>query len=241
MTDIPKADTTWTRSDGSSVPGYSFGAEDSKYGIIVIQEWWGITPQILDQAKHLSEWGYKTLVPDLYRGKIGVDAEEASHLMNNLDFVAAVEDLRGAAKYLKEEKGASKVGVIGFCMGGALSLAAGALAKECVDCVISFYGTPAAELCDLETMTVPVQGHFGENDGLVGFSDKTAAEKLKGQLSKAGGEFDVYSYEGVGHAFMNNMPDQRKKSEPLGFGDYKEDVANLAWSRTKEFFAKQLS
>ena len=126
-------------------------------------------------------------------------------------------------------------------MGGALSLAAGALAKECVDCVISFYGTPAAELCDLETMTVPVQGHFGEDDGFVGFSDKTAVEKLKGQLSKAGGEFDVYSYEGVGHAFMNNRPDQRKKIEQLGFGDYKEDVANLAWSRTKDFFAKHLS
>merc|ERR1712176_1357552 len=130
MGDIPKPDSTWTRSDGSTVPGYAFGPENAKGGLIVIQEWWGITPQILDQAKFLSEsCGVKCLVPDIYRGKIGVDAEEASHLMNNLDFVAAVEDLRGAAKYLKEEKGVTKIGVIGFCMGGALSLAAGAFSK----------------------------------------------------------------------------------------------------------------
>ena len=240
-TDIPKPDSTWTRNDGSIVPGYAFGPENAKRGLIVIQEWWGITPQILDQAKYLSEsCGCKCLVPDIYRGKIGVDFEEASHLMDNLDFVAAVEDLRGAARYLKEEKGVSKIGVIGFCMGGALSLAVGALAKEYVDCVVSFYGTPAAELCNLETITVPVNAHFGDKDGMVGFSDPIAVDKLKGQLAKSGVDFNVYSYESVGHAFMNNREDQRKKVEGLGFGDYKEDVAAVAWARTKVFFAKHL-
>mmetsp|Transcript_58622 Transcript_58622/g.69934 ORF Transcript_58622/g.69934 Transcript_58622/m.69934 type:complete len:240 (+) Transcript_58622:156-875(+) len=238
MTSAP--DVTWTRADGSSVPGYSCGADDATAGLIVIQEWWGVTPQILAQSKQLSEYGYKCLVPDLYRGKLGVDAEEAGHLMNNLDWAMAVEDLKGAAKYLKETLGMKKVGVVGFCMGGALSLASGTLFCDLVDCVVAFYGTPAAELCNVENMSCPAMGHFGEDDGLKGFSDKERVAKLKEELAKSGKEYVVHSYPGVGHAFMNDMPEMREKVKDLGFGDYKSDVAVLAWDRTKEFFAKYL-
>lgn len=237
-------DVHWKRPDGSEVPGYFFSPSDESpttAGLIVIQEWWGVTPQILAQAQQLSECGYKCLVPDLYRGKIGVDAEEAHHLMGNLDFPAAVEDLKGAATHLKTALGCTKVGVVGFCMGGALSLAAGVLACDLVDGVVAFYGTPAAALCDVARMGVPVQGHFGAEDCFAGFSDPVAVEGLRAQLATSGQESEVFSYPGVGHAFMNDMPEMRKKIEGMpGFGEYKEEMAALAWERTKDFFEKNI-
>jgi carboxymethylenebutenolidase len=78
------------------------------------------------------------LVPDIYKGKIGVDQEEAHHLMSNLDFPAAVEEIITAAAHLKKE-GSPNVGIVGFCMGGALTL--GALAKSVdLKCGAPFYG-----------------------------------------------------------------------------------------------------
>ena len=79
--------------------------------------------------KHASVRGcdqYRVLVPDLYRGKVGVDAEEASHLMTSLDWAGAIQDISAAAEEL-DTCGNGSVGVVGFCMGGALSLASAAL------------------------------------------------------------------------------------------------------------------
>ncbi|EIE18786.1 dienelactone hydrolase, partial [Coccomyxa subellipsoidea C-169] len=101
------------------IPGF-VGGPKNRPGVIVLQEWWGVTDEIKEQAEHLSKLGnYRVLIPDLYKGSIGVDAEEASHLMNNLDFKAAVEEIKTADKWLRET-GSSKVGATGFCMGGAL-------------------------------------------------------------------------------------------------------------------------
>lgn len=112
----------WKRADGTTVPGYTYG--DSGPGVIVLQEWWGIDDEVKAHAKKISEQGYRTLVPDLYRGKLGVEAEEAQHLMDGLDWPGAVDDIRGAVDHLKPH---GPVGIIGFCMGGALTLASGVL------------------------------------------------------------------------------------------------------------------
>lgn len=91
---------TWKRADGADVPGLVYG-EAGRPGVIALQEWWGIDEEIKAHAAHIASKGYRVLVPDLYRGKLGVKAEEAHHLMSNLDFKAAVEDVRGAAQLLK--------------------------------------------------------------------------------------------------------------------------------------------
>ena len=101
---------------------------------------WGITEEIKGQALKLSSQGYRCVVPDLYKGKLGVDAEEASHLMNNLDWPAAVEELKITAKWLRDS-GAPKVGVTGFCMGGALTMIATQHSED-VTCGAVFYGIP---------------------------------------------------------------------------------------------------
>ena len=114
---------SFKRPDGKDVAGYlaepAQGA--SAPGMVVIQEWWGLNAQIKGVADKLAAAGYRALVPDLYRGKSTVEAKEAEHLMTNLNFGdAAGQDVRGAVQHLK--KSSSKVGVTGFCMGGALTL-----------------------------------------------------------------------------------------------------------------------
>jgi carboxymethylenebutenolidase len=116
---------SYKRPDGQSVSGYIAEPEEGEAplpGIVVIQEWWGLNDQIKGVADKLLASGYRALVPDLYRGKVALAANEAEHLMTGLDFGdAAGQDVRGAVQHLKAS-GSPKVGVTGFCMGGALTL-----------------------------------------------------------------------------------------------------------------------
>ena len=111
--------------DGSSVPGYLAMPEagESTPGVVVIQEWWGMNSQIKSVADRYAAEGYRALVPDLYRGRVTQDAGEAEHLMTGLDWGgAANQDIRGAVQFLKS--GGQKAAVLGFCMGGALTILA---------------------------------------------------------------------------------------------------------------------
>ena len=123
---------SFQRPDGQSVQGYLAepASPQGAPGVVVIQEWWGLNDQIRGVAERLAAAGYVALVPDLYRGKSTVEAEEAHHLMSHLNFGdAASMDVRGAVQALKE-RGAPKVGVTGFCMGGALTVLALTMAPQ---------------------------------------------------------------------------------------------------------------
>lgn len=92
-------------------------------------------------ADKLAAAGYRVLVPDLYRGQVALEANEAEHLMNNLNFAdAAGQDVRGAVRHLKASGGA-KVGVTGFCMGGALELLSAVNVPE-AGAAVAWYGYP---------------------------------------------------------------------------------------------------
>src|SRR5215467_8807906 len=114
---------TFKRPDGKECSGFYVepGSGNRAPAMVVIQEWWGLNEQIKGVANRLAAAGYRALVPDLYRGQVGLDAREAEHLMNNLNFAdAATQDIRGAVQHLKQT--GSKTGVTGFCMGGALTI-----------------------------------------------------------------------------------------------------------------------
>jgi carboxymethylenebutenolidase len=169
-----------------------------------------------------------TLVPDLYRGKVAIDHETAGHYMNDLDWQCAVQDIQAAVNYLRTVRGVKKVGIVGFCMGGALSLASASLV-EGIDASAPFYGI--GQLGDPALAKCPLQLHFGEKDALVGFSDITAQDSLENKLKEANREFTFYRYEGAGHAFCN----------PGNQQNFRQDYADLARDRTLEFFAKNLA
>ncbi len=124
MTQTTGSMITFRRPDGQDVPGYLAKPEklEGAPAVVVIQEWWGLNDQIRGVADRLAQSGYLALVPDLYRGKLTVEEEEANHFLSELDFGdAAGQDIRGAVQYLKQH--AERVGVSGYCMGGALTAA----------------------------------------------------------------------------------------------------------------------
>ena len=134
-----------------------------------------------------------SVTPDLYRGKVAQKPDEAGHLMKGLDFPRAVEDIRCAYEYLAS-RGAKKVVVVGFCMGGALSLASAEMISELAG-VSCFYGIPSSEYYHPERIQCPIQCHFAKKDHAKGFSDEEAALALKAKLANAGkdvSEFYIY-------------------------------------------------
>ncbi len=155
---------TFKRPDGQIIQGYLAEPEHAAgaAAIVVIQEWWGVNEQIRGVADRLASAGYIALVPDLYRGKTTVEAEEAHHLMTGLNFGdAASQDIRGAVQFLKTRSG--KVGITGFCMGGALTLLALCTAPE-IDAGVVWYGCPPLDYIDATKIRAPLQAHWATQD-----------------------------------------------------------------------------
>lgn len=219
-----------------NIPGW-VGGPKGKAAVIVIQEWWGITDEIKRQAEFISEKkGLRVLIPDLYKGKMGVTGEEAHHLMENLDWPNAITEIVTAERFLRSE-GSPKVATIGFCMGGALSLLAAEHAS--VDGSISFYGTPDAKLTHPEKVTTPIQAHSGSEDTFKGFADPPTVRAWLGRLP---GDSEFWEYTGEGHAFMNNSEDIKKVMEKAGLPtDMKKESQDKAWERVFAFFDKILA
>lgn len=125
--------------------------------------------------------------------------------------------------------GCKKVGVTGFCMGGALSLASAALIPEEISAAAPFYGIPSSELCDVGKIKIPVQAHFGSKDHIVGFSSAKDAEALKQKLDAGGVNYELYMYD-TGHSFTNPTSES-----------YTKEICNLALGRMVEFMKKHLA
>ncbi|KAJ3690733.1 hypothetical protein LUZ61_019897 [Rhynchospora tenuis] len=225
--------------DDTTFDAYVVGKEGAP-GIVVLQEWWGVDFEIKNHAVHISKLGqgYRALIPDLYRGKVGLVAE-AQHLMEGLDWQGAVKDIRASVNWLKAN-GSSKVGVTGYCMGGALSIASAVLVPE-VDAVVAFYGVPSPDLADPAQAKAPIQAHFGELDNFVGFSDVTAAKSLEEKLKNSSVPYEVHIYPGCAHAFMNSSPEGLKRRKSMGMNDESPDAINLAWSRFSSWMGRFLS
>ncbi|GJP45637.1 hypothetical protein CLOM_g5000 [Closterium sp. NIES-68] len=212
--------------------------EEGKPGVVVLQEWWGVDYEIKNHALSLAAKGFRTLIPDLYKGKVALETAEAQHLMDGLDWPTAIKEIGASAKWLQAH-GSKKVGVIGFCMGGALSLMA-AINVDSVSAAVSFYGVPEAALKEDAKAKVPVQAHFGELDNFKGFSDVEAARALEKRLEAAGVPHEVHIYPGQGHAFVNASPEARKRKEGMGLPGHDEAAVELAWSRTVDWLNKHL-
>jgi carboxymethylenebutenolidase len=223
---------SYRRPDGQSVDGFlEEAAHGSAPGIVVIQEWWGLNDQIRGVASKLAAAGYRALMPDLYRGKVALEANEAEHLMHGLDFAAAAgQDVRGAVQYLKAT-GSAKVGVTGFCMGGALTLLAAVHVPE-ADAAVVWYGYPPLEYIDATRIRVPLMAHWATQDAAFPIG---GVDKLEQKLRDAHVPYDFHRYEAK-HAFANETAD----SKHIPMLKHDPAAAELAWRRTLEFFARHL-
>jgi carboxymethylenebutenolidase len=222
----------FNRPDGKSVQGYlAEPAVANAPAIVVIQEWWGLNDQIKGVADRLATAGFQALVPDLYRGKSTVEAEEAHHLMTGLDFGdAASQDIRGAVQFLKTR--APKVGLTGFCMGGALTLLGATQAPE-LDAAAVWYGCPPLDYIDASKIKAPLLGHWATQDE---FFKIDIVDGLEAKLTAAGVGYEFHRYL-AHHAFANETAVGPTRTAAT---QYDPVWAQQAWDRTLRFFGKHL-
>ncbi len=221
---------TFEGIDGKSVSGAI--AEPAGTGkvptVVLVQEYWGLNAHVKSLVDRLASEGFVVVAPDLYHGKLAKDANEAMELMTALDTLGAMKEIGATAAFLKgHARGNGKVGVIGFCLGGALSFAA-ACHVEGLSAVVPFYGVPPADKVDYAKVTAPVLAHFAKVDE---WASVAKAEAIKAAIEAAGKtsmQLEVYD---AGHAFVNDTrPDA-----------YDEKSAKLAWQRTVDFLKKHLA
>ena len=226
---------SFNRPDGQTVQGYLAKAQKRQGSLVVIQEWWGLNDQIRGVAERAALAGFDALVPDLYRGKSTVEAEEAHHLMTALNFGdAASQDVRGAVQYLAASGGGEggKVGVTGFCMGGALTVLAMTKVPEAAAGVV-WYGLPPLDYVDAGKIKAPIMAHWATQDQAFPIASVDALE-AKLQAANVNIEFHRYLAH---HGFANETAQGPHR---IAMTQYDATWAQMAWDRSMRFLGQHL-
>ncbi|MGA9658470.1 MAG: dienelactone hydrolase family protein [Asticcacaulis sp.] len=215
---------TIERPDEGHLDAYISAIDKNRPGIIVIQEWWGLNDHIKSIVDRFDFEGFNALAPDMYHGRITKDADEASHMMNGLDFPQAVyQDIAAALNHLKTIN--PSVGVMGFCMGGALTIGA-AVHLDGFAAAVTFYGIPPKDFADPADIKIPLQGHFARQDDWI--TPAVVADMTKA-MDAAHNVPDVYSYD-ADHAFFNQTRPEV----------YNAEASEQAWTRMMAFLRIKL-
>ena len=218
-------------SNGATAHGYLALPDSGRGpGVVVIQEWWGLTTHIADVTNRLAADGFVALAPDLYGGTTTHDAEEAGKLMQELPVQQAARDLGGAVDYLlgHEAVTSSKIGAVGFCMGGGFVLVLAAQQGDKIGAAVPFYAVLGEDYPSFENLSAPVLGHFGEQDE---FHSPDQVRELAATIEQQSGQRPDFRFYPAGHAFFND--------ENL-LGTYDPDQAAKAWEATVSFLRAHL-
>lgn len=204
--------------------------DDAKHpGLVLIQEWWGIEPHVVDLAHKLAVEGFVVAVPDLFHGQIATEPDDAQRMMmmvtSNVE--RAVREITGALDTVKAMPNVEpkKPGLMGFCMGGFLAYTVASRYAD-LGAVVPFYGAgydPTPE--QVEKVQAPVLAFYGDQD------HSTPAQQIKKITSlyrAAHKDFEVHVYH-AGHAFINPA-----------HGDYREEAASQAWPLAVQFLKAHL-
>jgi carboxymethylenebutenolidase len=215
---------TTIETAGDPLPAYQATADpglERPPAMIVVQEYWGLVPHIEEVCRRLAAEGFTAVAPDLYRGRLAEEPDEARKLSMELDRDRAVEDLRAVVGWLLDRGNASSVGAVGFCMGGGLVWTL-AHTEDRLEAAVVFYGL--SEVRGLRRRA-PVLAHYGTADRF----PPEQIEELRTNLALEGLPGEVITYEGAPHAFFN---DSR--------GSYRPEAARAAWERTLAFLREHL-
>jgi carboxymethylenebutenolidase len=198
-------------------------AETTK-AVILIQEWWGLNDHIKDIANRYADEGFIAIAPDLYRGKLAANPQEASELMHALQIEDGLDTIKNAMDAAREKYGISHFGITGYCMGGTFALRA-ACELEGISAAAPFYGDiPEEEV--LKNLTVPTVFISGVKDQWIN-PEKVA--RLEEITSKYELPLESLKYE-ADHAFFN---DTRPEV-------YDETAARDAWAKVVAHFNGRL-
>jgi len=196
--------------------------------VIVIHENRGLQPHIQDVNRRMAREGFLALAPDALSPLGGTpddDEDRAAELIRELDSDETTQNFVAAVKYLETHPLSNgNVGCTGFCWGGAMTNQV-AVNTPTLDAAVPYYGrTPSEEQVPL--IKASVMAHYAENDAGINAGIPAFEEALK----NAGIEYEIFIYEGTGHAFNNDTRSDR----------YNETAAKLAWERTVNFFKEKL-
>jgi carboxymethylenebutenolidase len=217
---------------GRAIRGYvayptAGGANARIPGVVMIHEWWGLNDNVRMMARRLAGEGYRVLAVDLYGAPAATTSQQAQALMMQVmqDRPAAMENLRAAADYL-HGRGAARVGVIGWCFGGGMSLQTALQLGDRTDAAAVFYGQPVTDRAELQKLNDPLIGFFGTADRGIPVA---TVRQMEQELKSLGKNVDFHYYEGAAHAFAN----------PSG-QSYDAAAATDSWRRLLEFFNRTL-
>lgn len=195
--------------------------------VIVIHENRGLVPHIQDVTKRMANEGFLSLAPDALSplGGTPEDVSNVGAMFKQLDNEKTIKNFVAAVKYLKTHPlSTGKVGCTGFCWGGAMTNQVAVNSPD-LDAAVPYYGRqPAPE--DVEKIKAPLMAHYAGNDPGINAGIPAFEEALK----KYNKEYQIFMYEGAGHAFNNDSNPER----------YNEQAAKLAWGRTIAFFREKL-
>jgi dienelactone hydrolase len=208
-------------------------------GIVLFGEWWGLNEYLKRRARQIAELGYVALAADVYGdAKTAADAKEAGALMNGLfaDMPATNERIKGAIAALaaRPEVDATRLGAMGYCLGGALSLHAARLGLD-LKGVASFHGsldkTHAAKKGDVKAKVLVCHGADDK------FVSPEQLESFKQEMRELGADLKFVSYPGALHGFTNPEATEngRRNSLPLA---YDENADRKSWEEMKSFWAR---
>ncbi|HEX3553212.1 MAG TPA: dienelactone hydrolase family protein [Thermoanaerobaculia bacterium] len=227
---VSAEEVTYAQAGGKPVHGYLARPREAKGNLpalVVIHEWWGLNDNIRAMTRRLAGEGYQALAVDLYGGATADNPDAAMKLMNGVmaNRAPAADNLKQAVAWLKG-RGATRIGVIGWCFGGGWSLQTALLAPNDIGATVIYYGHLETDPAKLAILKSPVIGFFGADDKSIPVDGVHAFET---ELKKQGRPVEVHVYDGAGHAFAN----------PSG-GSYRPEAARDAWQRTTAFLAKYL-
>ena len=195
-------------------------------GVLVIQGIWGLADQLKGVTARLAREGYVVAAPDLFDGKIVSSIEEGIKIKKNFTEQKFLGDLKGLIGYLKGLNyiKSDRMGSVGFCMGGYLSLLIAC--HEKISACISFYGDNPKPVDIVKSLSCPLLGLYGGKDPRIPGSDIKA---LKEALIKYRKNFDIKIYTEAAHAFFD-------ETKP----NYRAGDAIDAWKRALAFFSEHL-
>ena len=226
---VVSTEVVYGQSGDQVYRGYLSRPDASKAtsGLIVIHEWWGLNEDIHAMTEQLAALGYTALAVDLYDGQSATQVRDAFKLSTNLSSneERGLANLQQAYDYLEKEMGATKIGVIGWCLGGKWSLKTALMLPQDIDATVIYYGSLTDEKEKLATLDMPIIGFVGTKDRLhkefIAFDEN---------MKELGRNASIHIYEGAKHAFANAS----------GIA-YEPVAAENSWEKTVKFLKRYLN
>jgi carboxymethylenebutenolidase len=217
-------ETLHTSSGGFTA--YVAGPNEAPDGIVLVHDWFGVSPSFLGATERLAKLGYRVIAVDLYDGRRATTHDEAGALLGSLDAPLAAQKIDAAIQSLSTRP--RKLAVMGFSMGAKHALSA-ALRNESIHATVLWYGETVNDPHDLKSLQGPALLIVGSADGPTAAENAAAFSKA---ADAAGAAAEVYVYPGAAHAFAQPLFNQGKTYDPI--------AAETAWRLSEDFLRRRL-